>query len=106
MKSNKKPLTQAEIIQELALETGIPKSRVKDLMQVLATSAARELKKGSGSFVIPELGVKLSMQRVAARKSRQGRNPATGESITIKAKPAHNKAKARVLKKMNDRLGL
>jgi len=39
-----------------------------------------------------------------ASKARPGRNPATGEAITIKAKPATVDIKARPLRKAKDAL--
>jgi nucleoid DNA-binding protein len=39
-----------------------------------------------------------------ATKERQGKNPFTGETITIKAKPASRKVRVRALKTLNNML--
>lgn len=105
-KQPKKPMTQGQIIEELAEEFEMSKGEVKKFLSGLAELATHEMKKGSGQFTIPEMGVKLSLVRKPATKARPGRNPATGEAITIKAKPARNVAKATVMKKLKVRLGL
>jgi nucleoid DNA-binding protein len=48
--------------------------------------------------------VQLTVKLKPASKARPGRNPATGETITIKAKPASVDIKARPLKKAKDAL--
>ena len=50
-------------------------------------------KRGSGQFVLPGL-LRLRVVRKAATKARPGRNPFTGEAMTIKAKPARNVVRA------------
>jgi DNA-binding protein HU-beta len=48
--------------------------------------------------------VQLTVKLKPASKARPGRNPATGEAITIKAKPASVDIKARPLKAAKDAL--
>ena len=50
-----------------------------EVLEILAATAYKEAKKG---FTIPGIGKLV----VVARKARMGRNPATGETIRIKAK--------------------
>ena len=74
-----KPLTKSEIIVKLAERNDMTKKDVSAFLDSLAQLAYREAKKG---FTIPGLG-KLVLVK---RKARMGRNPATGESISIPAK--------------------
>jgi nucleoid DNA-binding protein len=39
-----------------------------------------------------------------ATKARKGKNPFTGEEITIKAKPASRKVRIRAMKGLNDNI--
>jgi nucleoid DNA-binding protein len=59
-------------------------------------------KRGSGEFTVPEIGVKIVRARKPATKARKGRNPATGEEITIPAKPAHDVVRLSALKVLKD----
>ncbi len=61
-------------------------------------------RRGSGEFTIPQTGVKVRRERKPARKSRMGRNPATGETIKIAAKPASTVIKVAALKALKDTL--
>ncbi|MFT5121552.1 MAG: DNA-binding protein HU-beta [Kiritimatiellia bacterium] len=74
-----KPKTKSQIIATLAEETGLTKVQVKEFLEALVNLAYKEAKLG---FTIPGLGKLV----VIARKARMGRNPATGETIKIKAK--------------------
>ena len=74
-----KPLTKSQIIVKLAEQNDMTKKDVSAFLDSLAQLAYKEAKKG---FTIPGLG-KLVLVK---RKARMGRNPATGESISIPAK--------------------
>ena len=74
-------MTQTEIISNLADSCGCKKTDVMAMFEALAALAAREVKK-NGEFTIPGFG-KLKKTH---RKAREGRNPATGETIKIAAK--------------------
>jgi nucleoid DNA-binding protein len=98
----KKSLTKSAVFQEISTETGIPKKQVMQVFDALASLIKREVgKKGPGMFTLPGL-VKIRLVRKAATKARQGRNPATGEPITIAAKQARNIVRARVLKTLQE----
>ena len=73
---------------------GITKNDVNSYIDALTTIAYRETKK-KGSFTLPGMG-KLVLVK---RKARMGRNPATGETIKIKAKTV---VKFRVAKACKD----
>jgi len=74
-----KPLTKSQIITKLSEATELTKADVKNVLEELAGLAYKEAKKG---FTVPGLGKLVVVQR----KARKGRNPATGETIQIKAK--------------------
>lgn len=89
--------TKAQIMQTITEETGLPRKDVIKVMASLATLAKRHvMKRGSGEFSIPELGVKV---RRVQRKARMARNPMTGEPVRVPAKTA---VKATVLKALKD----
>ena len=87
-----KPLTKSQIIVKLAEQNDMTKKHVSAFLNSLAQLAYREAKKG---FTIPGLG-KLVLVK---RKARMGRNPATGESISI---PAKTVLKFRIAKAAKD----
>ena len=87
-------MTQSELIQSLADKCEITKNLSKALLAKLAETAINEVKK-NGMFVVPGLGRLVRVDR----KSRVGRNPATGESIKI---PAKKVVKFRIAKAAKD----
>lgn len=74
-----KPMTKSQIIDHLAKNAELSKKAMAEIMEDLVTLAYKEAKAG---FTIPGLGKLV----VNDRKARMGRNPATGETIKIKAK--------------------
>jgi nucleoid DNA-binding protein len=95
--------TKAEIITALSEETGLGKKDVKLVLEALSSQARRHLTgRGSGEFVVPELGVKLRRVKKPATKARKGRNPFTGEEIMIKARPARQIIRATPLKSLKE----
>jgi len=74
-------MTKSQLMSSLADATGVAKKDVIALMETLTSMAYVEVKK-NGEFVVPGIGKLVKMQR----KAREGRNPATGESIKIPAK--------------------
>jgi DNA-binding protein HU-beta len=77
-KSASKSMTKAEIIDHLSKQLGQTKKLAGDFLDEFIDLAYKQAK---NDFVIPGLG-KLS---VTSRKKRKGRNPQTGEEITIPA---------------------
>ncbi len=75
----KKPMTKSQIIDHLATNAEIPKKAMVAILEDLVGLAYKEAKVG---FTIPGLGKLV----INDRKARMGRNPATGETIKIKAK--------------------
>lgn len=87
-----KPLTKGQILDHLSKKVGTTKKAAGIFLDEFVALAYKEAKK---SFTIPGLG-KLTLVQ---RKKRQGRNPATGETITI---PAKKVVKFRVAKACKD----
>ena len=79
--SSSKNMTKAQVIATLAAKFEMPKKQAATFMDELANLAYAQTKK-HGSFTLPGFG-KLVLTN---RKARMGRNPATGETIKIKAK--------------------
>lgn len=69
-----------ELVSALADKTGITKAKAKEVLDAHAELLISELRE-TGSVQLAGIG-KL---KLGERAERQGRNPATGEAITIKA---------------------
>ena len=76
-----------EIVKYIALKNELSQKLVKDIIDDYGTMIETGLLLGK-SVPIASLG-KFSMKWTNERKARLGRNPATGEEITIGAKRAH-----------------
>ncbi len=87
-------MTKSELLQALAEKLGKTKKEVSEMLEAIAEMAYAETKK-NGEFTLPGLG-KLVKKR---RDARQGRNPATGETIQI---PAKTVVKFRLAKQAKD----
>ena len=74
-----KPMTKSAIIAGVAEGADLTKVQAKAALEALVQLAYKGAKDG---FTIPGLGKII----VVKRKARMGRNPATGETIKIKAK--------------------
>lgn len=91
------PLTQTQLVDEVAHRADATRADTKRVLAALEEvvieqiSAAEKVKIGSV--------VQLEVRVRPATKARPGRNPATGEEITIGAKPATVTVKARPLAK-------
>jgi len=97
--------TKLQILQAIAEETDLSRKQVADVFSALGTLVQRHVqRRGSGEFSIPETGVKIRRVKKPARKSRMGRNPATGETIKIAAKPATTVVKVTALKALKEML--
>lgn len=105
LKSIARKQTKTQIIQAIAEDTGLTKKQIDAVFSSLGELIQRNMqKRGSGEFTIPQTGVKIRRTRKPARKSRMGRNPATGEAIKIAAKPAATVIKVVALKALKDTL--
>lgn len=93
--------TKSDLVKEIAGATDLKPGKVKEVFETLTSIIAADLgKKGVGEFNFYGL-LKLKTVNKPATKARKGRNPFTGEEITIKAKPASRKVRARALRSLN-----
>ncbi len=100
--SRPKPATKSATFQKLAETTGLTKKQVATFFDELTKLIKQDLgKKGPGVFNLPGL-IKIKRVEKPATKAREGINPRTGETITIKAKPKRTVVKAVALKALKD----
>lgn len=71
---------KSEIIAQIAEEHDLTKVKAKEIVEQIFGFVGAGLKK-EGRFAFPDLGTFT----VSERAARKGRNPATGETIKIKA---------------------
>jgi DNA-binding protein HU-beta len=87
-----KALTKSQIAAEIATKNSISKKAAAEIIESIAQLAYKHAK---DTFTLPGLGKLVLVNR----KARVGRNPATGETIQIKAKRV---VKSRVAKAAKD----
>ncbi len=90
-------LTQTQLVNAVADRSGLSKSDAKRALTALDEVVLDEL--GNAQKVRIGGLVQLTVRLKPATKARKGRNPATGEEITIAAKPASVDLRARPLAK-------
>lgn len=98
--AKKQQKTQSQIITAISERTGMKKADVKKFFDTFSQILTSELKQ-AGICVVPGVA-RVKAIRKPATKARQGRNPATGEEITIKAKPARTVVKAYPVKALKE----
>ena len=91
------PLTQTQLTTALSDRAELSKAEAKRVLAALEEIVLEEL--GNAQKVRIGGLVQLTVRVKPAQKKRQGRNPATGEAITIAAKPASVDLRARPLAK-------
>ncbi|MFH0853794.1 MAG: HU family DNA-binding protein [bacterium] len=74
-------MSKSQLLGYLAEKTGQSRKDVGNFLELVVNTAYEETKK-NGEFTIPGIGKLVKKDRQA----RQGRNPATGETIQIPAK--------------------
>ena len=87
-----KAMTKSQLVAKLAEKASLTKKAASDILEFIAEVAYKEAK---NTFTLPGIGKLVLVQR----KARMGRNPATGETIKIKAKKV---VKFRVAKAAKD----
>jgi len=87
-------MTKTQMISMLSEATGLSKKETAGFMDNLADVVYKEVKK-NGECIIPGFGKLVKVKR----KARDGRNPATGETIKI---PAKTVVKFRLSKAVKD----
>ena len=90
-------LTQTQLATAVAERVGLSRTDAKRAIAALEQVVLEEV--GNGERVRIGGVVQLSVRLKPAQKARKGRNPATGEEITIAAKPASVDLRARPLTK-------
>jgi nucleoid DNA-binding protein len=88
-------LTQPQLLAAVADRSELTKADTKRVLDALEAVALEEL--GNAQKVRIGGLVQLIVRVKPAQKKRPGRNPATGEEITIAAKPASVDVRARPL---------
>jgi len=101
MVTKDKPLSKSDILNSLAESTGMSRKEVSTVLESLENLIESQLKGGSRIFNLPGL-LKIYVHQKKATPEREGRNPQTGETIVIKAKPASEVVKVRPLKKLKE----
>ena len=97
-KSGKKRMTQSEVIKHFADKFDLKQAQAREFFDELANLASSEVR-SNGEFVLPGFGKLVRSER----KAREGRNPATGDTIQI---PAKTTLKFRIGKPLKDTLDL
>ncbi len=87
-------MTKQELAQKVADDAGISQNQARDVVEATFNAIADELQ-GGGEVAVSGFG-KFS---VSERKAREGRNPATGETIQIAASKGARFSPATGLKK-------
>jgi len=87
-----KALSKSQIAASVAEKTGLSKKQAVEVLEQIAQLAYKNAK---NTFTLPGLGKLVLVNRAA----RMGRNPATGETISI---PAKRVVKFRVAKACKD----
>jgi DNA-binding protein HU-beta len=97
-----KNMTKSAFIEAVTskLGDGVSKKQVSTVLETMIDVGHKELKK-SGSFILPGFA-KFVVVKKPATKQRPGINPFTKEPITIAAKPASKKVRARPVKAIKD----
>src|SRR5580704_5833228 len=97
-----KAATKTAMFQKLAESTGLTKKQVATFFDELTNYLKAELgKKGPGLVNLAGL-LKIKRVEKKATPERQGRNPQTGEAITIAAKPKRTVVRALALKNLKE----
>ena len=95
-------MTKSQVFTEIAEDTQLTKRDIAAVFDSLNHLIGKQLgRRGPGMFTIPGL-VKVVKKKKPATKARMGRNPATGEPVMIKAKPATTVVRVRALKGLKE----
>lgn len=89
-----KPMSKSAFLGMLAEKTNMSRKDVAGMWDMIVDTAYKQAR-SAGEFTLPGLGKLVKKNRAA----RQGRNPATGETIQI---PAKTVVKFRVAKAAKD----
>lgn len=102
VKAISEPMTKSQMYSAIAEKTGLTRKDVSAVFDELTNIINGHIKKrGAGTFTLPGL-LKITTQKIPARKARKGINPFTGEETVFKARPASIRVKVRALKKLKE----
>src|SRR5213082_1906515 len=90
-------MTQTQLADAVAEKAGLARADAKKAITALEEVVVEQIGKAEKVKIGGIVQVEARLR--PATQERQGRNPATGEEITISAKPASVAVKARVLAK-------
>ncbi|MGB2041400.1 MAG: HU family DNA-binding protein [Porticoccaceae bacterium] len=94
--------SKTEIVNELAINSGLNRKQVGIVLDELAILISRHVKKRSvGEFILAGL-IKITTAKRPAKKARKAVNPFTGKMVNFKAKPASTAVKVHALKGLKD----
>ena len=94
-----KAMTKSAIFQNLAEKSSLTRKQVAGVFDALTDLIAHQIgKKGPGVFTLPAGLVKIKRAEKKAQPARKGRNPQTGEEITISARRVLTFKPSQVLK--------
>jgi nucleoid DNA-binding protein len=98
-----KRMTKSQIYQHLAEKSGLTRKQVSDVFDHLNELVKVELAKPEpGEVVIPNGLLKIKRKLKEATPEKPGKNPKTGEPMTIPAKPRRYQLGVRALKTLKD----
>jgi nucleoid DNA-binding protein len=100
----KTAMTKAQVIAEMAENTGLAKKDITAVLEELGALVERHIRKGAaGTFTMPGL-LKIRTVRKPAKKAQKGvPNPfRPGETMDVAAKPASTVVKIQPLKRVKD----
>ena len=95
-------LTQSQLVAAVAERADLSKTEAKRALSALDEVVLEQV--GNAEKVRVSNLVQLTVRLKPASKARQGRNPATGEEITIAPKPASVDVRARPLARVKEAL--
>jgi nucleoid DNA-binding protein len=94
--------SKSEVLNNLSTATNLSRKEIGAVLDALTADIGKSLgKKGNGMYQIPGL-CKIVRKQNPPKPAREGINPATGEKIMIKAKPASTTVKVRALKNLKE----
>lgn len=103
LKPIKEKQTSMQIMNHIAAEIGLTRQQVKAVFTSLACLNKRHImKRGSGEFRIPEMGLRIDRVKKPATPKREGKSPSTGEIMVIPAKPKREVVKLTAFKRLKD----
>ncbi|MGV7222774.1 MAG: integration host factor subunit alpha [Nitrospinales bacterium] len=71
-------LTKAQIVEAIAEQTGFPKNKSSEIVEILLEHIKKSLESGEDVLIS-----RFGKFCVKEKKERRGRNPATGEDMTL-----------------------